>query len=152
MMRTIVAILALAPAALFAQTAAPAQPSSAPVLQSMVRQPASLAAVKTSLDRTSVASTPVKVSTGVIAPKILHTVAVDQYHATLTKFPGQDSVVVVSMMVDTTGKPTNLKVVKSQNPFMDERVLEALSQFRFQPGTLDGQEIALPVTIEYTIK
>jgi TonB family protein len=152
MKRTIVAILALAPAALFAQTATPAQPSSTPVLQTSVSQPASLVAAKSSMDRTSVAKTPLQISTGVVAPKLVHSVEIDHQRATLTKVPGKDSVVVVSMLVDATGKPTNLKVVKSEDPFTDRGVLETVSQYRFQPGTLDGQATALPVTIEYTIK
>jgi len=152
MKRTIVAILALAPAALFAQTATPAQPSSTQVLQTSVSQPASLVAAKSSLDRASVAPAPVRISTGVTAPKILKSVEIDRQRATLTKIPGKDSVVVVAMTVDETGKPTNLKVVKSEDPFTDAGVLEAVSQYRFQPGTLDGRAMALPVTIEYTIK
>jgi TonB family protein len=152
MKRTIVAILALVPAALFAQTVTPAQPSSTPVLQSRVSQPASLVAVENSFDRPSVAPTPVKISTGVVAPKLLHAVEIDHVRATLTKLPGQDSLVVVAMTVDATGKPTNLKVVKGQNAFMDQGVLDTVSQYRYQPGTLDGRAVAVPVTINYTIK
>jgi len=61
-------------------------------------------------------------------------------------------VVVVDLTVDESGKPTNLKVVKSADPFTDRGVLDAVSQYQFQPGTLDGTKVAVPVTIAYTIK
>jgi len=152
MKRTIVAILALAPAALFAQSATPAQPVSTQVLQSRVVQPAVFAAVSSPAAGPSTASTPVRISTGVISPKLLHTVEIDHQRATLTKSPGRDALVVVNLTVDETGKPTNLAVVKSQDPFIDKGVLDAVSQYRFQPGTLDGRAIAVPVSIEYVIK
>jgi len=151
MKRTLVAILALAPAALFAQSVTPAQPVSTPELQTRVVQPAALAAVMSS-DRTKAATTPVRVSTGVVAPKLVHTVNIDQQRATLTKAPGRDSVVVVAMTVDESGKPTDLKVVKSADPFTDKGVLDTVAQYRFTPGSLDGTPVAVPVTLEYTIK
>jgi TonB family protein len=153
MKRTIVAILALAvPAVFHAQTATPAQPRSTQLVQTSELQPAPLALVSSAADRTTVATTPVRVSTGVIQPKLVRTVEVDHNRITLTKAPGRDALVVLSMTVDETGKPTNLKVVKSADRFMDEGVLEAVSQFRFQPALLDGQPVAIPVTLDYHIQ
>jgi TonB family protein len=105
-----------------------------------------------SSDRTTAAKTPVRISTGVVAPKLIHTVTIDQQRATLTKAPGRDSVVVVAMTVDESGKPTDLKVVKSADPFTDKGVLDTVAQYRFTPGSLDGTAVAVPVTLEYTIK
>jgi protein TonB len=152
MKRTIVAILALAPAALFAQTATPAQPSSTQFVQTSVLQPAPLAVIGSSSDRTKAATTSTQVSTGVTSPKLVHTVQIDHERATLTKAPGRDAVVVVSMTVDENGKPTNLKVLQSADEFMDQGVLEAVSQFRFQPAMLDGRPVAIPVTLDYHIQ
>jgi TonB family protein len=59
---------------------------------------------------------------------------------------------VVEMMVDETGKPTNLHVVKSFSPLLDHQVLQAVSQFRYKPGTLNGQPTAFPVKLHYTIE
>jgi TonB family protein len=153
MKRTIAAILAIAPVFAYAQTAkSPAQPSSTPVLQSSVEQPAALAVMKSAVDNTASISSPIRISTGVVEPKLLHTVDIDHTRATLTKLPGQDSHVVVSLVVDANGKPTNLKVVKSENPFVDAGVVEAVSQYVFQPAQLNGKAIAVPVTIDYTIQ
>jgi TonB family protein len=153
MKRTIVAILALAAPALIAQTATQAQPVSTPVLQTRVVQPAIFAsAAAPAADPTKTATTPVRISTGVVAPKLVHSVDISRERATLTKVPGRDSVVVVDLTVDEKGKPTTLKVVKSADPFTDKGVLDAVSQYQFKPGTLDGTTVAVPVTIAYTIK
>jgi hypothetical protein len=98
MKRTIVAILALAvPAVFHAQTATPAQPRSTQLVQTSELQPAPLALVSSAADRTTVATTPVRVSTGVIQPKLVRTVEVDHNRITLTKAPGRDALVVLSM-------------------------------------------------------
>jgi len=153
MKRTIVAILALAAPALIAQTASQAKPVSTPVLQTRVAQPAIFAsAAAPAAAPTKVATTPVRISTGVVAPKLVHTVEINRERAMLTKIPGRDSLVVVEMTVSEVGKPTALKVVKSADPFTDQGVLDAVSQYQFTPGTLDGTNVAVPVTIAYTIK
>jgi TonB family protein len=147
-----VAILAIAPALAVAQTVtSPAQPASTPTLQSRVAQPAALAAAKDALDRGSVVPSAVRISTGVVQPKILHAAELNRSRL-VAKTPGRDEMVVVQMTVDANGKPSNLKVVKGADPFTDQGVLEAVSQYRFEPATLDGQAISIPVTLEYTIQ
>ena len=37
-------------------------------------------------------------------------------------------------------------------PVVDQEVLKAVSQFRFEPGTLDGQPFALPVRLQVVIQ
>jgi TonB family protein len=56
------------------------------------------------------------------------------------------------MTVDASGKPTDLKIVQSVNPVMDRNVLNAVSQYRFAPGTLDDQPTAVPVNLAVILK
>jgi outer membrane biosynthesis protein TonB len=56
------------------------------------------------------------------------------------------------MTVDATGKPLNLKILRSLGPLMDHNVLAAVSQYRFTPGTLDGQPTAIPVNLEVVLR
>jgi outer membrane biosynthesis protein TonB len=149
MTRTIAAILALAPGMLLAQAKTPAQPSSTPVLQSALLQPVAFAATKSSDNATS--STPVRISTGVIAPKLVHRVTLAPT-ASRNYVLSADTTVVVKMVVDETGKPTNLHLVGNSDPFIAREVLDAVNQFRYQPGTLDGQPTAVPVKLEYTLQ
>ncbi len=150
MMRTLVAILAVSPALAFAQTTQPAQPRSTPVLSSTLLQPALLhAAVET--DRTEKSSS-LPVSTGVIAPRILHTVSFTLPSDPISKRAASiEQRVVVNMTVDETGTPTHLAIVKSAGLVIDHRVLTTVSQYRYQPAMLDGQPTALPVKLEVII-
>ena len=148
MMRTIAAILALTPAALVAQSSAPAQPSSTPVLQSALLQPAAFAASSAS-DATSHT---VRVSTGVVPPVRLADVN-PSLDAGPYELRSGDRTLVISMTIDATGKPTNLKLVRSADDrIVNERILAAVSQFRYQPGTVNGQPVDFPYTVEYTLQ
>jgi outer membrane biosynthesis protein TonB len=52
------------------------------------------------------------------------------------------------MTVDATGKPSDLKIVRSLGPVMDHNILAAVGQYRFAPGTLDGAPTSIPVNLE----
>jgi TonB family protein len=56
------------------------------------------------------------------------------------------------MIVDKTGKPSDLKIVKSAGSTgVDASVLAAVSQYRFAPGTVSNQPIAVPLDLEVVI-
>ncbi|WP_158943924.1 energy transducer TonB [Granulicella sp. S190] len=150
MRRIIVATLALSPMLLHAQANSPAktQTSQATTLRSELVSPA----FHSEADRNTTASAaPLRISTGVNAPKLVYTVAVqsDSDFAPTIQF---DRTAVVAMTVDSTGKPTELKIVQSVNPVMDRNVLTAVSQYRFTPGTLDDQPTAVPVNLAVVLK
>jgi TonB family protein len=91
-----------------------------------------------------------RVSTGVIAPKLIYTVDVQADEST-AKFLTNDCKVVVGMIVDKTGKPEDLKIVRSAAPGVDASVLAAVSQYRFTPGMVSNQPIATPLNLEVVI-
>ena len=150
MTRTIVAILALSPAMLFAQAKLPAQPSSTPVLQSSLLAPVAFSTTKSS-DNATHNTTSVRVSTGVVAPKLIRSAYLPSVDAAHEQIAASDRLVVLEMIVDETGKPTNLKVVQSADADLDAKVLNAVSQYQYKPGTLDGQPAAVPVRLEVTL-
>jgi len=143
MRKVIVATLLLTPMLLHAQANSPAQPQS-PTLQSKLIQPTEFNASEADH------SAPARISTGVSAPKLVHTVAIESD----TTFSGFaiDRKTEVQMVVDATGKPSDLKVVRSLGAVMDKNVLAAISQYRFTPGTLDGQPAAIPVDLQVTLR
>jgi outer membrane biosynthesis protein TonB len=55
------------------------------------------------------------------------------------------------MVIDETGKPTDLRIVKSAGPIVDKNVLESVSQYRFQPGTVSSQPVAFPLNLEINL-
>jgi TonB family protein len=92
-----------------------------------------------------------RVSTGVIAPKLIYKVDVVADSNETARLFNNDCTVVVGMIVDKTGKPTDLKIVKSADPGVDQSVLTAVSQYRFAPGTVSNEPIAMPVNLEVLI-
>ena len=149
MRKVIVATLALTPMLLHAQANSPAktQSSSSSTLQSKLVQPAEING-----SEAVHITAPVRVSTGVGAPKLIHTVGVtsdSDWNPTGFAF---DRETVVEMTVDATGRPSNLKVLKSLGPVMDHNVLAAVGQYRFTPGTLDGQPTTIPVNLEVVLR
>jgi TonB family protein len=91
-----------------------------------------------------------RVSTGVVPPKLIYTVDVQADELT-ERFLNSDTKVVVGMIVDKSGKPEDLKIVSSGNRNLDARVLEAVSQYRFAPGTVSNQPVESPLNLEVVI-
>jgi hypothetical protein len=151
MRSVIVATLALTPMLLHAQANSPAQTQSSPAsttLQSKLAQPKELNASEAA----AVSTTPVRISTGVGAPKLIHTVVIESDSDWIPTGFAFDRKTVVEMTVDATGKPSNLKIVRSLGPVMDHNVLAAVGQYRFTPGTLDGAPTAVPVNLQVVLR
>jgi outer membrane biosynthesis protein TonB len=151
MRKVIVATLALTPMLLHAQANSPAQTPSSPAattLQSKLVQPNELNASEAVAHTT----TPVRISTGVGAPKLIHTVAIESDSDWIPSGFSFDRKTVVEMTVDATGKPSNLKILRSLGPVMDHNVLAAVGQYRFTPGTLDGAPTNVPVNLQVILR
>ncbi len=156
--KTIAAALLLSPfmAQIHAQALLPAQSQAtqiAPVLQTSLIQPKgirSIAAAAAAVPDTKTGM--VRVSTGVVAPKLIKTVAIEEDTVRATKSNPAEHEVVVAMIVDETGKPTNLKIVQSSNDFLDQHVLSAVQQYRWLPGSVSGQIVAVPVRLHIKLR
>ena len=153
MRKVIVAALALSPMLLHAQANSPAntQPSTtAQVLESKLAKPEAIAS-----SDGAAASVPTsqRVSTGVTAPKLISTVDVVAGTNSLWNVVPAERNLVVSLVVDQTGKPQDVKIVKSAGATqLDESVLNAVSQYRFKPGTLDNAPTSVPMNLEITVQ
>ena len=129
-MRTItVAILSLSSFMLHAQASTPAQTQAATDGSAQVK----------------------RVSTGVIAPRLVYKVDVTTDANSSALLNNGEATVVVGMIVDRSGKPTDLKIVKSAGAGVDASVLTAVSQYRFTPGMVSNQPIPSPLNLEVLI-
>ncbi len=143
-MRTIVAILALSPALLQAQTHTPAQPVSTPTLRASLETPAIAAA-------SAPAAPAVAVTTGVIAPRLVQGASfTPNLHGLYGGTPGVHTV-VLDVALDVTGKPSSVRIMDSDVPRANFAVMNAVSQFRYQPATLDGAAIPIHLRLTYKI-
>jgi len=153
MRKVIAATLALSPMLLHAQANKPAQtqPSaSAQVLTSMLAMPEGLPSADG-----AVATTPsqTRVSTGVTAPQLISKVDVYVGQNSLWRLAPAERTVTVSMVVNKTGKPENVKVIKSTGVFeLDKNVVDAVNQYRFRPGLLNNEATAVPVNLVITVQ
>jgi TonB family protein len=135
MRKALLATLALSPVLLHAQANSPAQ------LESKLAAPPIAPA-----DR-GTTSKPLRVSTGVAKPKLIHSVTVSSENTWPWALTGVNKTVVVSMVVDTNGVPTELQIVRSVGPDLDKNVLAAVAQYRFTPGTVSNQPVPFPVNL-----
>jgi TonB family protein len=153
MRKVIAATLALTPMLLHAQANSPAQTQTSgtsTTLQSKLIQPKDFNGPEA--DHTTPNVSHLRISTGVVAPKLIKTVdIVSDSDRGISSF-AIDRKTVVEMTVDATGKPSDLKIVQSLGPVMDHNVLAAVSQYRFAPGTLDGQPTTVPLSLEVVLR
>jgi TonB family protein len=92
-----------------------------------------------------------RISTGVTPPKLVHKVDVVADSTGTARLINNDTRVVVGMIVDKTGRPSDLKIIQSAGAGVDASVLAAVSQYRFTPGTVSNQPIATPLNLEVLI-
>ena len=153
MRSVIVATLALTPMLLHAQANSPAQtqsPAPSSTLQSKLIHPNDL--IASEADHGTVHVAPLRVSTGVIAPKLISTVQIESDFDSFPRGFTVDRKTLVEMTVDATGKPSEVKVIRSLGPVMDKNVLAAVRQYRFAPGTLDGEPTSIPLSLEVVLR
>jgi TonB family protein len=60
--------------------------------------------------------------------------------------------VLLSIVIDATGKPTAIKVTRSLGMGLDQKAIEAVLKWRFKPGTIDGKPAAVAATIEVNFR
>jgi TonB family protein len=80
------------------------------------------------------------------APKLIH--YVEPEFSPSSKEAFVEGTVKISTVVTRDGVPTELKVLRGLNAKEDETAIDALRQWRFQPGTKEGQPVKVRVTVE----
>jgi TonB family protein len=91
-----------------------------------------------------------RVGNGVTAPVLLYKVE-PQYteEARAAKYQGT---VLVFAEIQPDGTATNIKVIRSLGLGLDQKAIEAVSQWRFKPGTKDGVPVPVGATIEVNFR
>jgi TonB family protein len=54
---------------------------------------------------------------------------------------------LVGVTVDSDGTPHNIRIVKSLSPELDDSAIEAVSQYKFKPATLNGDPIPARIDV-----
>ncbi len=91
-----------------------------------------------------------KVGNGVLPPKVLY--KVDPDYTQEDKDAKVEGPVVLQMVVTAEGTADQIKVIKSLSPGLDQKAIEALEKWTFQPGTKDGKAVPVYATVEINFR
>jgi len=91
-----------------------------------------------------------RVGGGVTSPQLVYKVEPEySEEARKAKYQGT---VVLYVEVDPTGRPQNLRVVRSLGLGLDEKAIEAVNKWKFRPGYKDGKPVTVAATIEVNFR
>lgn len=83
---------------------------------------------------------------GVIAPKVIY--QRDPEFSEKARQAKEQGTVTVSLIVGTDGKPRNVKVECSSVPDLNENAVDAVKDWRFEPGTKDGKPVMVKLSAD----
>jgi TonB family protein len=83
---------------------------------------------------------------GVTMPHIIHQTN-PEYNDKARRAKIQGTV-LLSLIVDLSGNPTMIKVCEGLGSGLDEKAVEAVQQWKFEPGTLHGKPVSGAVNVE----
>jgi TonB family protein len=93
---------------------------------------------------------PLKLRPGDTPPKAINNVNAEfSDEARRGKFEG---VVLVSLIVNQEGMPTDLRVERAAGHGLDEKALESVRQYRFNPAMRDGKPVAVRINVEISFR
>lgn len=91
-----------------------------------------------------------RVGGGVTAPRALYDPE-PEYSEEARKAKYQGSVILWAV-IDANGRPQQLKVARSLGMGLDEKAIEAVRNWKFEPAKKDGQPVAVQVNIEVNFR
>ena len=65
---------------------------------------------------------------------------------------GISGTVVTELIVGTDGIPRDIRVVQSLDPGLDRNTVEAISEWRFRPGQLNGKAVPVRARVSTTFR
>ncbi|WP_263409453.1 energy transducer TonB [Terriglobus tenax] len=85
------------------------------------------------------------VGNGVLAPQLIYGPEPEfSEEARKAKFQGE---VIVSLVVDTQGRPQRVRVPRPVGMGLDEKAIEAVKQYKFKPATENGVPVAVELAV-----
>jgi TonB family protein len=91
-----------------------------------------------------------RIGDGVSAPSVL--TKVEPEYSEEARRAGWQGTVVLSLVVDEQGRPQNLKIVRALGFGLDQKAIEAVEKWKFNPGMKDGKPVPVMATIEVNFR
>lgn len=91
------------------------------------------------------------VSDDITPPRVVHKVD-PEYPAELRR-QGVTGIVTIEGLIDTSGRLVRPRILRSADPRLNEFALAAVREWRFRPGTVNGQptEVLFEVDVRFSI-
>lgn len=83
---------------------------------------------------------------GVTPPRV--TYRVDPEYSKEARKAKYQGTCVLELIVDPAGNPREIKMVRSLGKGLDEKAMEAVAKWKFDPATKDGQPVAVLINVE----
>jgi TonB family protein len=83
---------------------------------------------------------------GVIAPKPIY--SPDPEFSERARKAGEQETAILSLIVDADGRPQEVSVACGSVSDLDEKAIESVKTWRFEPGTKDGRPVAMKMTVQ----
>jgi TonB family protein len=87
---------------------------------------------------------------GVSAPRAIY--KPDPEYSTEARQAKYQGTVVLSMIIGSDGRPRAIRVARALGMGLDEKAMEAVRQWRFEPATKDGKPVAVMVDVEVAFR
>ena len=91
-----------------------------------------------------------RVSEGVTPPQLID--RVEPEYSKAARKARQEGTVVLYAVVGAHGRVRELRIVRALGMGLDEKAAKAVRQWRFRPGTKDGQPVPVAACIEITFR
>jgi periplasmic protein TonB len=83
---------------------------------------------------------------GVTAPRVIYQTDPEfSEEARKAKYQGT---CVLGLVVDAQGRPTNIRVLNALGMGLDEKAIESVKNWKFEPGKKDGHDVAVEIAVE----
>jgi TonB family protein len=89
-----------------------------------------------------------KIGGDVSAPALTYSVDAKFPDAERNAKKGLQGVAVVELIVDSKGRPRDIRVKQSLRPDFDKSAIDAVRQYKFGPAMRQGKPVAVAITIE----
>jgi TonB family protein len=83
---------------------------------------------------------------GVKNPRLIHNVFPE--YSDKARRAKLEGTVFLTLVVDSSGNPTMIKVTQGLGSGLDEKAIAAVRQWKFEPGTKDGKPVAVQLAAE----
>jgi TonB family protein len=91
-----------------------------------------------------------RVGGGVSAPRVLY--SPDPEYSDEARRAKYEGTCVLSLIVGPDGLPRDIRVARSLGMGLDEKAIEAVRQWRFQPAMKDGQPVTVAINVEVSFR